>query len=698
MPLNGAIRQIRHRYPKIRIPNRFPVTHKRLPLIALFLGIHLLALSPLQGHAQETKPIVPEGIVSEEMALLKEEEIVSIATRYDQPISEAPSNIYVITDEDIRQSGAVDIPTILRRIPGMEVMQTTGADFNVSVRGDNQLIANKLLVMVDGRSIYIDVQGSLFWKLLPVTLPEIKRIEVLKGPASAVYGFNAFDGIINIITKPPDEMKGTTLQFGGGEFGTITSAAVYANTVGKLGYRLSIGRDQNQQWRNSDALAFRAHKLNVQTEYALTSDSKLSFSGGLVDSNRFDGPISEDTISSITPAQGYMHLVYERPNFYVRGYWNRYDNSGVASFNQILAPFLTVTNRDGTPKESTTADTYNVEAQHAIDFTSVLRLTYGANYRHNTMSSNLITGFSTENRLGFYGHAEWRMAKPLTLIAGLRYDMDTFIKPTVSPRVALLYNLAPDHTIRLSGSVAYRPPTLFEKTVDERVVTNPPLPTVTTTIAGGTEVNPEQIISYEAEYQGWYLKHRLRTRAALFYNHISDLISIRNVSPTLAAFRNDGGSADIYGAELGVEFLATKWLSGFANYSYQEINQTLTGRVRRAGPHSKFNAGLRGEWENGLSAEVTYHYYGAVTYPIGQSFETFSALGLVQVPNPTVGSYNLLNMRAGYRFWQQKAAAGYMRDAELAVSVFNALDDQHKEHPLGDTINRRVMGWLTVRF
>jgi iron complex outermembrane receptor protein len=297
-----------------------------------------------------------------------------------------------------------------------------------------------------------------------------------------------------------------------------------------------------------------------------------------------------------------------------------------------------------------------------------------------------------------YGHMEWRTTQAMSLLAGLRYDLNTFIEPTVSPRVALIYNLSSDHTIRLSGSVAYRPPTIFEKNEDLRVTTNPPLPTVTTDVVGGANIKPEQIISYEAEYQGWYLKHRLRTRATLFYNHISDLISTRDLSPTIAANVNDGGAADIYGSEVGVEFLATKWLSGFANYSYQQIEQTLTGRVRRAGPHSKFNVGLRGEWENGLNAEAIYHYYGAVTYPIGQSFETFSSLGLVQPPNPTVGSYNLLNMRAGYRFWQQKATAGYMRDAEVAVSVFNALDDQHKEHPLGDTIRRRVMGWLTVRF
>src|SRR5207244_13402246 len=111
------------------------------------------------------------------------------------------------------------------------VMQMSGADFNVSARGDNQTAANKMLVLVDGRSIYVDVQATVFWKAIPVTLPEIKRIEVLIGPASVLYGFNAFDGIINIITKSPEEMKGTTLQFGGGACGKISSADIHDGTM-----------------------------------------------------------------------------------------------------------------------------------------------------------------------------------------------------------------------------------------------------------------------------------------------------------------------------------------------------------------------------------------------------------------------------------------------------------------------------------
>src|SRR5678815_1458865 len=261
------------------------------PMLATLLTVGLASMAQAEPPAPVDAEALPEAALTQELELIKEEESVSIASRYEQPISQAPSNVYVITDEDIRQSGATDLPTVLRRIPGIEVMQVTGADFNVSVRGDNQLTANKLLVMVDGRSIYVDTQGQVYWKAIPVTLPEIKRIEVLKGPASVLYGFNAFDGIINIITKSPAEMKGTTLQFGGGEYGTISSAAVQAGRYKNWGYRLSVGRDQTNQWRDRDALAFRDNKFNGQFEYTPGDGSKVTITGGLVDMNRFDGPV-----------------------------------------------------------------------------------------------------------------------------------------------------------------------------------------------------------------------------------------------------------------------------------------------------------------------------------------------------------------------------------------------------------------------
>ncbi|WP_455371634.1 TonB-dependent receptor plug domain-containing protein, partial [Petrachloros mirabilis] len=658
----------------------------------------LVAFSATLAFGKEEDPALTQGIIRD-LQLIKEEESVSIASRYEQPISQAPSNVYVITDEDIRRSGAIDIPTILRRIPGMEVMQTSGADFNVSVRGDDQADANKLLVMVDGRVIFNDVQGTVNWKLLPVTLPEIKRIEVLKGPASAVWGFNAFDGVVNIITKSPEEMKGTTLQFGGGSYGTIMASAIQAGTVDKFGYRLSVGHNQNASWNNSSALAFRDNLLNVVTEYALTPDSRITAAGGIVGSNAYNGVVSQDVFDPLRPTQSYTSIGYERPNSFVRAFWNQYNVSANPVFHPALSPFLTLTTSDGsTTTQSILANTYNIDAQHSLQFLPDNRLIFGVNYRLITLSSNVISEYSTENRLGFFVQDEWKVASPLTVSAGVRYDLDTFINPTISPRVTLLYTPSPDHTIRVSGSVAYRPPTLLEKKQNFLVTTSLPAPPAS--VVGGQNLTPEQIISYETGYQGWYWRHRLRVRIDAFYNHISDLISTRNQSPVLASPVNDSGTADIFGTEFGLEFLATKWLTGFANYSYQDIHQTFTGRVQRAGPHHKFNVGLRGEWDNGMNAEAIFHYYGSTTYPPGQSFTTFSQppLNLVSLPNPTVGAYNLLNLRAGYKFWKQKAAAGYLRDAEAAVSAFNTLNDKHQEYPLGETIGSRVMGWLTVRF
>jgi iron complex outermembrane receptor protein len=313
-----------------------------------------------------------------------------------------------------------------------------------------------------------------------------------------------------------------------------------------------------------------------------------------------------------------------------------------------------------------------------------------------------MTSYAKEDRFGLFTQTEWQIANAVTLVAGARYDLDTFINPTLSPRVAMVYRFASDHTLRVSLSVAYRPPTVNETYYDVRTTTSLPLPppfdSSTQVAQGSRSLHPEEIISYDAGYQGWFMKHRLRVRADVFLNHISDL-SIGGVvtGPTTSTTVNAPGQADIYGGEAGVEFFAAKWLSGFVNAAYQEIGQSFRGDARRGAPQFKVNAGLRGEWDNGVSGEITYYHVGAATYPLNQAFTSFVPFG-AQTVDPRVGSYNLLNMRAGYRFWQQKAAAGYMRDAEVAVSVFNALNDEHKEHPLGDLIGRRVMGWLTVRF
>ena len=622
-----------------------------------------------------------------------EEETVSTAIRREQPISQAPSNVYVITAEDIRQSGAPDVPTVLRRIPGLEVMQVTGADFNVSVRGNNQLFANKMLVLIDGRSVYIDVQGFVFWKGLPVTLPEIKQIEVIKGPVAALYGFNAFDGVVNIITKSPDEMKGTTLQVGGGEIGSVSTSAVHAGAGGNLKYRISGGYEQNHQWRDRDELAFRSYKFNSQTDYVLSDYSKASLSGGLVYLNPHDGPMVGAGSSILHPAVKlpYANLSYENQGFFLRAFWNGFFADTAAPSHPLLNGFVTVTDPTGNPDLRFRGNTYNVEGQHSTQIGESARLTYGINYRYNSFSCNCVSAYGDEHRLGLYVQGEWAVFPAVNVIGGLRYDLHSQINPTYSPRLAVVYTPVPGHTVRAQASVGYRPPTLFESHQDARItplVPNPFFP-VSNPVLGSRNLQPEEILSYELGYQGWYFRHRVRVRADLFFNRTWDLIG-QESTPTVVRTVNSGETG-VYGGEVGVEFQATSWLTGFANYSFQEIEKNTIGHARRGAPQSKVNAGLRGEWENGLSGDMVLHHVGSAQYPIAQSFDIFGVS-----PGNRAESYTLLNLRAGCRLWEQDAAAGYRQSAEIAVSLFNVFDD-HREHPLGDLISRRIMAWLTLR-
>ena len=620
------------------------------------------------------------------------EETVLTSSYEEQPISEAPSNIYVISAEDIQQSGATDLATLLRWIPGISVIERTGGQFNVSVRGNNQELANKMLLLIDGRSAYIDTQGVSPWKDFPVALQEIQRVEVLKGPAASIYGFNAFDGVINIITKTPEEAKGITAQVGGGEFGTIRSTAMYANRHDRLGYRLAYSHDENDQWRNRDSLAYRANRFNGMVEYRLWNQANIRVEGGINDTNRLD--TAAESVRIATPnTQSYARIGYEQEDFFVRAFWSRQD--ATVNFNPVspLGGIIAVGDADGRrsniPFDN---NTYDVVAQGQHAFGTTHTLIAGLNYRHNSLSSTQIASFSREDRLGLYLQDEWRPLKQAWLTAGMRMDLHSEINPTYSPRIALFYSPIPNHTIRISGTVGYRSPTLLETNAEAVTTVTVFGFTTINTLEGSSNLKPEKIFSYEAEYQGWFWNHRVRPRLALFWNHITDLIGVEVGSMTSSTYFNTSGVADIRGFEVGLEFLAAPWLRGFANYSYQDTKQSITGSLRRGGPTSMVNGGFNLNFNNGLNGNLVVHYVGDATYPVSPEFSQFSGLGLIPnsaIPNDRVPSYTLVNLRGGYWFWNKQA--------EVAISVFNTFNDRHRESPIGDVIKSRVMGWFTLK-
>src|SRR5262249_24652667 len=175
------------------------------------------------------------------------QETVVTASRNAQSPLDSPNSTTIITRQDIQLSGITRIPELLRRVAGADVMEITGGDTNVSLRGFNSRLANKLLVLVNGRPVYNDLLGSTLWESLTIDVDQIERIEVVRGPGSALYGADAFTGVVNIITIAPGEGK-PGARFGYGDHNQAYGSAWVSGREGDFAYRASAGYTRNPRW------------------------------------------------------------------------------------------------------------------------------------------------------------------------------------------------------------------------------------------------------------------------------------------------------------------------------------------------------------------------------------------------------------------------------------------------------------------
>src|SRR5439155_13725296 len=176
-----------------------------------------------------------------------EEQVVTASARSSSE-TRAPASLTIIGEDEIRMSGAATIPEILRRVPGIDMAEMNPSDSNVSIRGFNRRLANKVLVLVDGRSVYQDFLGGTFWPLIDVNIQDIDRIEVIRGPGSALYGANAFSGVVNIITRTGDEIAGARAAVQAGDHRTFQGAITTGGKTGKLTYKTSFAYERADKW------------------------------------------------------------------------------------------------------------------------------------------------------------------------------------------------------------------------------------------------------------------------------------------------------------------------------------------------------------------------------------------------------------------------------------------------------------------
>jgi iron complex outermembrane recepter protein len=251
---------------------------------------------------------------------------VTSVSKTEQKLSRTASAVFVIEREDIQHSGALNIPDLLRMVPGVEVAQITSNTWAIGVRGFNSRFSNKLLVMLDGRAVYTPSFGGVFWDTLDVPLGDIERIEVIRGPGGSVWGANAVDGVVNIITRKSSETQGTLVTSGGGNINQGFGTVQYGGTLAKekIDYRIyskysnqnhlpdEFGRNGGDGWQMLQG-GFRA-------DATLSSNDTLAVQGNLYTGDEHNPAVY---LLSITPPNAqFIDAAVNVSGGYLQSVWN----------------------------------------------------------------------------------------------------------------------------------------------------------------------------------------------------------------------------------------------------------------------------------------------------------------------------------------------------------------------------------------
>lgn len=645
----------------------------------MILNITAMALMLLASISYAEQP-------SRELLLFQEIPTVFTSSKKEQAVTESPSAVSIITDEDIRAYRATNIPDLLRNVAGVDVMAISATDYNVNIRGFNKDASHKLLVLIDGRSVYLDFMGIVLWDSLPVTMEEIKSIEVIKGPDSAIWGGNAYSGIINIVTKRPADSMGSLASASYGEKNTQIGSAVHGGRIGNTSYRISAGWKQEDNWDNNnwgsttlrkkDSVAAETKKGNFLVEQELSGAATVSISGGIVQSN--GEVLTSADVYQRENTSSYLKLDYKRDWLRFHTFWNGLDTGIQETINS--GSFNIRTN------------TYDAELQGVFD-TENNSLTTGGSVRVNTVDSDLLSGHNEQDIWGLYIQDDLKLTRRFIISAGARYDEHPLAGWNISPRGAVIYTPRDGHTLRLSYSTAYSLPTFVESYLSRKVSI--------VTFTGNKDVKPEKIKSLEAGYQG-QISERVKGTLEVFYNELEDFITFMPSSNSSLIMANpplyteytyyNSGKYKAEGGELSLDLFIAPDLTARGNYSYQFIWNDEAGTRVSYSPLSKANAEIRYSPKTGANATAWINYVSETKWSSSSVSEDWlppASQTTRTGTDPNVASYLLLNLKAGYRFTE---------DTEISLSGFNILDYRHREFLAGDEIGRKIMANVTARF
>ena len=675
-----------------------------LSLFAVFLVPGFVAVAhtaPMQDPAEQEQQ---NG--QEQQAINIEEVVVVTASGTEELLLEAPTSITVIDAADIALSPAQNYADLMRGVPGLNVIQTSARDVSMSARSATNTLDASQLVLIDGRTVYLDFFGFVAWDLLPIDFSEIEQIEVVRGPGSAVWGANALSGAVNIITKTPRQYGNAfQVRMGGGERGTGFASLTWAGTRGNTSFKLTGAYATQDPWDRPGPLpngigrddfpnrGTRQPKFDARVDVDTGAESYLSFSAGIAGTGGMIhtgiGPFSIFDGTSF----GYGRVDYNWRTWNFRVYANVIDGDAINLLNGL--PFVFK------------SQTYDFSATNtsAIGENSV---TYGGNFRKLGFDLSIAPGEDSRSEGGGFANFDIGINEYLTIHAGTRVDYFDVIDGSVtSPRGAVLFHPtgSSNHVIRAGFGRGFRAPSLvnnfLEVNIFNAVNLGPPFGQVVfpSIVVGNTDLVEERLDQFEIGYRGsvadgkfsWdIVAYRTETTNNIDF-FTSGIYTAFNPPPgwSLPAFllppfgpvalpsrfsyRNIAETVN-KGFEVGLRFLPMSRNTLIVNYSYQADPEVTGIAAEEIGipPDHRYNVSWSG-WSGNT-------YYGASVNHVSEAYWT-DVLGSQYYG--TTDAFTTLDASLGYMFLDGTA--------EASIRGTNITNVDVLQHIYGDIIGRRVV-------
>lgn len=622
---------------------------------------------------------------------------VTSVSKHAEPLSGAAAAIYVVSEEDIRRQGFTTLADSLRYVPGMQVAQINSHGWAITARGFNNEYANKLLVLMDGRTVYTPLFAGVYWDVQDTILEDLQQIEVIRGPGAALWGANAVNGVINITSKTAAQTQGWFVSGGGGTEERGFAGARYGGKFGEEGFFRVYA-----SYKNRDDSVYVTGADGDDDWQVGRSGFRLDWGSPETDLFTLQGDVyvGEEAwkYQQAIPAAPFTETVSDDFNFSganVLGRWTKQLEDG--SELKIQSYYDHTKRESNLPQER--REVFDVEAQHHFTPNDWNDIVWGVGYRlttdaiENSYANSFIPTHRTSDLFSLFAQDEFTLSpERLRLTVGARLEHNDFTGFECQPSVRLAWTPSDQATLWTSVSRAVRTPSRAEEDIRINRSTPDPfdLPELVYAIQGNHEGESEVLLAYELGYRT-LVTPRFSYDVVAFFHDYSELRSIEPVfiapTPPVAGTFYSGNKlkGQAWGAELASDWQMLEWWRWRSGYTYYELNLDTT------------DGGMDDATINLLEGNAPRHqFFLRAQMDVAENVDFDLGLRYVdELYNPGISAYATIDARIAWR---------PQPHLELSLVGLNLIEPAHQEFAATQVsteqreVQRSVYGKITWRF